>query len=189
MTWRRGHRVAAIGTLALALAACVPVTVNVTFPQEKLDNAARHIEDTSAQSASASPAPQPQAPSAAGRGASTWLRRPGSTSARRKSSKVTEARRARRPALRELKARGCIGETNQGLLTARPGEGCGVEVADLINAENADRQVIYDAFMKENNIPASDSPRVRSAFAKARLERARPNDWIQLENGQWTRKS
>ena len=49
--------------------------------------------------------------------------------------------------------------------------------------------MIYDAFMKENNIPASDSPRVRSAFAKARLERARPNDWIQLENGQWTRKS
>ena len=53
MTWRRGHRVAVIGTLALALAACVPVTVNVTFPQEKLDNAARQIEDTSAQSASA----------------------------------------------------------------------------------------------------------------------------------------
>jgi hypothetical protein len=30
---------------------------------------------------------------------------------------------------------------------------------------------------------------VRTAFAKARLERARANDWIQLENGQWTRKS
>ena len=189
MTWRRGHRVAAIGTLALALAACVPVTVNVTFPQEKLDNAARHIEDTSAQSAPAPPAPQPQAPSAGGTRTVDVAATPRLNERSPEVVKVTEARRARRPVLREWKARGCIGETNQGLLTARPGEGCGAEVADLINAENADRQVIYDAFMKENNIPASDSPRVRSAFAKARLERARPNDWIQLENGQWTRKS
>jgi uncharacterized protein YdbL (DUF1318 family) len=189
MTWRRGHRVAAIGTLALALAACVPVTVNVTFPQEKLDNAARHIEDTSAQSASAPPGPQPQAPSAGGTRTVDVAATPRLNERSPEVVKVTEARRARRPVLREWKARGCIGETNQGLLTARPGEGCGAEVADLINAENADRQVIYDAFMKENNIPASDSPRVRSAFAKARLERARPNDWIQLENGQWTRKS
>ena len=103
--------------------------------------------------------------------------------------KATESRRERRPALREWKNRGCIGETNQGLLVARPGEGCGPEVADLIRAENADRQVIYGAFMKENNIPASDTARVQSAFAKARQERSRPNDWIQLENGQWVRKT
>jgi len=38
-------------------------------------------------------------------------------------STATESRRARRPALRESKNRGCIGETNQGLLAARPGEG------------------------------------------------------------------
>jgi uncharacterized protein YdbL (DUF1318 family) len=193
MTWRKGYRVAAIGTLALALAACVPVTVNVTFPQEKLESAARQIEDTSGQSASVPsrppPAPQPRTPSAGGTRSVDVASTPRLNERSPEVVKVTEARRARRPALREWKSRGCIGETNQGLLTARPGEGCGAEVADLINAENADRQVIYDAFMKENNIPASDSPRVRSAFAKARLERARPNDWIQLENGQWTRKS
>jgi uncharacterized protein YdbL (DUF1318 family) len=182
--------VAGIGALALALAACVPVTVNVTFPQEKLDNAARQIEDTSAQTASAPSTPQPQAPSAGGTRSVDVAATPRLNERSPEVVKVTEARRARRPALREWKSRGCIGETNQGLLTARPGEGCGgPQVADLIKAENADRQVIYDAFMKENNIPAGDSPRVRSAFAKARLERARPNDWIQLENGQWTRKS
>ena len=103
--------------------------------------------------------------------------------------KATESRRERRPTLREWKGRGCIGETNQGFLVARPGDSCGPEAADLIQAENADRKVIYDAFIKENNIPASDTPRVQSAFAKARQERARPNDWIQLENGQWVKKS
>ena len=72
---------------------------------------------------------------------------------------------------------------------ARPGEGCGPEAAALMRAENADRQVIYNAFMKDNNIPASDKTRVGNAFAKARQERSRPNDWIQLESGQWVRKT
>ena len=105
------------------------------------------------------------------------------------STKATESRRARRGEVRDWKGKGCIGETNEGLLVARPGDGCGPEVAGLISAENADRQVIYEAFKKDNNIPASDTARVRSAFAKARQERARPNDWIQLEGGQWVRKS
>ena len=43
--------------------------------------------------------------------------------------------------------------------------------------------------MKENNIPASDRPRVNSAFAKARQERARANDWVQLDDGQWVQKA
>ena len=81
-----------------------------------------------------------------------------------------------------------MGETNKGLLEARPGDGCGPEAAELIRAENADRRVIYDAFMKENKIPASDTPRVESAFAKARQERVRPNEWMQLDDGQWVRK-
>jgi uncharacterized protein YdbL (DUF1318 family) len=71
---------------------------------------------------------------------------------------------------------------------ARPGDGCGPEVASLIRAENGDRKIIYDAFMKENNIAASDTGRVQNAFAKARQERSRANDWIQLDNGQWVRK-
>jgi uncharacterized protein YdbL (DUF1318 family) len=187
MNWTRGSHPVALATLAITLAACVPVTVNVTFPQEKLDSAARRIEDMPAQSASAPPSTPAPAPSG---GRSVDVASTPAIDARSPEvSKATESRRARRQALREWKSRGCLGETNQGLLVARPGEGCGPEVADLIRAENADRQVIYGAFMKENNIPASDTARVRSAFAKARQERSRPNDWIQLENGQWVRKT
>jgi hypothetical protein len=57
-----------------------------------------------------------------------------------------------------------------------------------MQAENADRRIIYTAFMKENQIPASDIPRVHSAFAKARQEHSRPNDWVQRDDGQWVRK-
>jgi uncharacterized protein YdbL (DUF1318 family) len=189
-----GGPIAVIATLVTALSACVPVTVNITFPQEKLESAARQIEDMPAQSASATspPAPAPSAPAppapapGAGRTVDVTPRIDTRSPA---VVKATESRRARRPALREWKGRGCIGETNQGLLVDRPGEGCGPEVPGLIRAENADRQVIYDAFMKDNNIPATDTARVRNAFAKARQERARPNDWIQLDDGQWVRKT
>jgi uncharacterized protein YdbL (DUF1318 family) len=184
--------VAAIATFALAFAACVPVTVNVTFPQEKLASAARQIEDRSAQTVPAGPAPSAPPPQGASSGATRSVDVASTPRLNARSpevAKATEARRARRSTLREWKSRGCIGENNQGLLVARPGDACGPEIAGLIRAENADREVIYDAFMKENNIPASDSARVRSAFAKARLERARENDWIQLESGEWTRKS
>jgi uncharacterized protein YdbL (DUF1318 family) len=176
--------VATLAILATAVPACVPVTVNITFPQEKLESAARQIEDMPAQSAAA-PAPPPAPARGGGRTVDVT---PRIDTRSPEVQKAAGSRRARRPALRGWKDRGCVGETNQGLLVARPGEGCGPEVADLIHAENADREVIYDAFMKDNNIPASDTPRVQSAFAKARQERSRTNDWIQLDDGQWVRK-
>ena len=189
MNWGRGSHAVALVALVMALAACVPVTVNVTFPQEKLDSAARHIEEAPAQSASAPPTPSTPAPTPGG-GQSVDVTSTPQLSARSPEVvKATESRRQRRPQLRDWKSRGCIGETNQGLLVGRPGEGCGPEVPELIRAENADRQVIYSAFMKENNIPTSDTARVRAAFAKARQERSRANDWIQLESGQWVRKT
>jgi uncharacterized protein YdbL (DUF1318 family) len=176
--------------LVMFWAACVPVTVNITFPQEQLDAAARKIEDTTA-TAQGTPAPaQPPAPAPTGgtSGGRTVDVTPRIETRSPEVVKANQSRRERRPSLREWKSRGCVGETNQGTLVAQPGDGCGPEVAALIQAENADRRVIYEAFMKENNIPASDRPRVQSAFAKARQERSRPNDWVQLEDGQWVRK-
>jgi uncharacterized protein YdbL (DUF1318 family) len=166
-----------------ALAACVPVTVNITIPQEKLEAAARQIEDMPAQTG---PAPTPT-PAPARSGQTTDVT-PRIDTRSPEVGRASQSRRERRPTLREWKDRGCIGETNQGTVVARPGLGCGAEVAALIRAENADRLVIYDAFMRDNNIPASDRSRVQSAFAKTRQERARANDWVQLADGQWVRK-
>jgi uncharacterized protein YdbL (DUF1318 family) len=188
------RRALSIAVLVMGLAACVPVTVNISFPQEKLESAARQIEEMPAQAATAPvPSPQPAAPARApsapaSSGGRTVDVTPRIDTRSPEVVKATDSRRQRRPALRDWKGRGCIGETNQGLVIARPGDGCGPEVPDLIRSENADRQVIYDAFMKENKIPPTDTPRVQSAFAKARQERARTNDWVQQEDGQWVRK-
>jgi uncharacterized protein YdbL (DUF1318 family) len=217
MTWRPDPRVVALGALVATAAACVPVTVNISFPQEKLDTAAKQIEDITAQTPApsapaatapaaiapaattpagtsppatsppaTSPAPPPQ-PSATVQGRTVDVT-PRIDTRSPEVVKATQSRRERRPALREWKERGCLGETNQGLLEARTGEGCTAEALELMRAENADRLVIYQAFMKENNIPATDTDRVRSAFAKARQERARPGDWVQLADGQWVKK-
>jgi uncharacterized protein YdbL (DUF1318 family) len=175
------HRLALLG-LAGLLAACVPVTVNVSFPQEKLEGAARQIEDAQVPPATSSPAATPSG------GQTTVSSTPRSDLQSPEVVKARDSRRQRRPEIREWKNKGCMGENNRGLLVARPGEGCGPEVAGLIRAENADRQVIYDTFVKENKIPATDLPRVQGAFAKARQERSRPNDWVQLDDGQWIRK-
>jgi uncharacterized protein YdbL (DUF1318 family) len=176
-------------TLAMltgVLAACVPVTVNIAFPQEQLNAAARNIEEVEARP-SGSPSPAP-VPSGSGGGGQSVSAVPRTETRSPEAVKARQSRRERRPALRQWKERGCVGETNQGTVVARPGDGCGPEAAELIRAENADRKVIYDDFMRQNQIAASDRPRVNLAFAKARQERARANDWIQLEDGQWIRK-
>jgi uncharacterized protein YdbL (DUF1318 family) len=197
MTRRPDLRATVLAGLVAATAACVPVTVNISFPQEKLDNAAKQIEEVTAEPTAPAPTvPPPTAPVLSSPAPSPPPATQGRTvdvSPRIETRspevlKATESRRQRRPALREWKGRGCLGETNQGLLEARTGEGCTAEALELMRAENADRLVIYQAFMKENSIPASDTDRVRSAFAKARQDRARPGDWLQTEDGRWVKK-
>ena len=125
-----GRRWTVVAMLAVSLAACVPVTVNITFPQEQLDAAARTIEDRAAETAS-TPAPTP-APAPTPGGGRTVEVTPRIDTRSPEVRKAADSRRERRPVVREWKSRGCIGETNQGLVVARQGEGCGPEVAGLI---------------------------------------------------------
>jgi uncharacterized protein len=183
--------------LAGLIAACVPVTVNITFPQEKLEGAAGSIEDM-VRSPENKPPASPKKTAPQSRLTGGWLAALGPRTAEAQVPeirtrtpelmKAIESRRSRFAKIAELRGRGCVGETNQGLLEARPGEGCGADVAAVIAAENADRAVIYDTLMQQNNIPASDAPRVRAAFAKARHDRAKPGEWVQQPNGQWVKK-
>lgn len=192
----------ALLALAFVVAACVPVTVNITFPQEKLEGAAGRIEDMVRSPENKPPAepkkgPQsrlverllaalaPRAAAAQGRSVDVV---PEIRVQTPELMRAIRSRQSRNPQLDQWKSRGCIGETNQGLLEARLGQGCTGEVAALIGAENADRSFIYDTLMQQNNIPAGDAPRVRAAFAKANRDRARPGEWVQEPNGQWVKR-
>lgn len=191
-------------TAALA-AACVPVTVNVTFPQQKLDDAASQIVDMSRRPAGApasgpTPAPAPKPGSRLER----WLaplgpreaaaeERPVQVAQAPKTDsdelrRLTESQNRRLGAVQQWLARGCVGENNQGLLEPRQGQGCSGEVAGVIGAENADRQAIVETFMRQNKIAASDVGRVRASFAKAYRDRVGGGQWIQTDRGDWVKK-
>jgi uncharacterized protein YdbL (DUF1318 family) len=102
--------------------------------------------------------------------------------------RAVKSRQARAGQVDALAARGCVGESRQFTLEARPGEGCGGDVAGVIGAENRDRQALLSALMKHNNIPPGDADRLRASFVKASRDRARPGTWIQQDGGQWVRK-
>jgi uncharacterized protein YdbL (DUF1318 family) len=188
----------ALLVLACLAAACVPVTVNITFPQEKLEGAATRIEDMVRSPENPKPPVEPKKTAPQSRLSDGWLAALGARAAEAQVPdirvqtpqlmKAIESRRNRNAQIEQAKARSCIGETSQGLVEARPGQGCGGEVAGLVAAENADRTFIYDTLMQQNNIPAGDAPRVRAAFAKVNRDRAKPGEWVQQENGQWVKK-
>lgn len=184
--------------LALVLAGCLAVTVNVTFPQEQLDNAASNIEDLvrnpvqAPKPGGASPArPTGSAvPSPAG-----WLS-PATAEAQVPELKTRtpeveaaiQSRRARYPELSAAAARGCIGENNQGLVERRPGAECPANVDGLIADENRDRLFLYRTLVQQNNMPPGDLGRVQAAFAKANRDRAAAGAWVQDDAGRWIRK-
>jgi uncharacterized protein YdbL (DUF1318 family) len=188
------------------LAACVPVTVYVTFPQERLDDAASQIVDMSRRPEGSAPAPvtPPAGSPKPGSRLDPWPAplAPRAASAQEHKFEVTQAPKTDSPALRRLTesqnrrqgaiqqelARGCVGENSQGLLEARPGQGCSGDVARLIGDENRDRQAIIETFMRENRIPPADVGRVRASFAKAYRDRAQGGQWIQTDKGDWVRK-
>ncbi|HWC05277.1 MAG TPA: DUF1318 domain-containing protein [Methylomirabilota bacterium] len=209
MRTRTHGRLAAVLVLSAAtLAACVPVTVNVNFPQEKLDSAASQIVDMSRRPDGPPAPPAPSTPAGAppkpGSRLDRWLAplAPREATAQEHRMDVAQAPRTdsqelrrltasqnrRLGALQQWLARGCVGENNQGFLEARPGQGCAGEVARLIGDENRDRQAIIDTFMRQNNIPAGDAARVKSSFAKAYRDRLQGGQWLQADGGEWVRK-
>ncbi len=186
----------------LAASGCVPVTVNVYFTQEKIDSAAGNIEDLVRVEKGGKPTtpPPPKKDDKEGGlpGSGPWLAllAPAPAEAQVPELKIRtpevmasiESRRQRFPQIQEWKGKGCIGENAQGLVEARPGQGCGPEVGVLMDAENRDRLTLYRTLLQQNNMPASELAKIQAGFAKARRERAQSGEWIQTETGQWTRK-
>jgi uncharacterized protein YdbL (DUF1318 family) len=191
-----------VGTL---LAGCVPVTINITFPQEKIDSAASRIEDMVR-----SPAPTAPQKKEDGKPQGSLPERllidvvaPAQAEAQSRSVEVVpelkartpeimkaiESRKNRFPQLQVLAQKGCVGENNQGLIEPRPGAGCDASaVSSIVAAENRDREYIYETLRTQNNMPPSDLPRIRAGFARANRDKAGPGEWVQQPSGEWVKK-
>ncbi len=79
-----------------------------------------------------------------------------------------------------LKTQGVLGENNRGFLEVRSGDDQGVAAA-----ENADRSSVYAALAKKTGASAEA---VGKARAKQIAAASAKGVWVQLENGQWTKK-
>lgn len=90
-----------------------------------------------------------------------------------------EQRRAR---LLELKNQGSIGETFKGYVdfVKQPVE------QELVQAENADRQTLYEMIAKEQNLTVAE---VEKRGAKRHFDRAESGHWLKYPSGQWKQKA
>ena len=96
-----------------------------------------------------------------------------------------ENRSSRYTEIQSLKASGSLGENNRGYLDVLNGS---VPSRLVAEAENADRKVIYQAIVDQNQLGPQGLAQVETAFSEVQREKARPGDFIQLASGDWKQK-
>ncbi|WP_457577533.1 YdbL family protein [Desulfomarina sp.] len=89
---------------------------------------------------------------------------------------------ARIPAINRLKNRGIVGENNRGFLEYRSNS---KEQKELINAENADRALVYRIIGKKQGASPDLVGRRR---AKQIAGKGKTGQWFQKEDGSWYKK-
>lgn len=95
---------------------------------------------------------------------------------------VINSRRDRLSEIKSFKAQGLIGEDNQGHVAALGGD---AKAQALVEAENRDRETIYQAQLKDKGLPADAIGTIRAAFAQEQRDRAEPGEKIQQSSGEW----
>ena len=99
-------------------------------------------------------------------------------------AKEIKARMAERlPVIMELKQKGIVGENNLGLLEF---VGAAKDMADVVEAENKDRKVVYNAIAKKTGTTPEI---VGQRRAQQIADIAGSGEWVQDETGQWKQKN
>ena len=102
------------------------------------------------------------------------------------SSDVRERRRSRRDQIKSWKVAQLIGENNRGLLEARTADGVlSTSVQKVVDAENADRQQVFQAIAAKQNITPEA---VAQRWASYMAGRAAQGTFVQDAAGNWTEK-
>lgn len=89
---------------------------------------------------------------------------------------------SRIPAIGDLKAKGIIGENNQGYLEFRTASR---EGQALVDEENADRKMVYEHIAQQQG---STPEHVGQRRAAQIADISDPGDWLQDASGKWYKK-
>lgn len=85
-----------------------------------------------------------------------------------------------------LLIKGAVGEASNGRLVPRVGIGeLTILERRFIEQENADREVLIEAFMKGKQVPDHDHMAVRRVFAFSRYQLLPPGIWVEKTPGVW----
>ena len=105
---------------------------------------------------------------------------------------LKESLRMRFPKLRPFFDREIIGETNNGFIRIMNESGLTLReravLRKSVKNENRDRENLYAEVGRALNIDSSQLPRIQKIFAERWIMKARPGWWIQKQNGEWIRK-
>lgn len=190
------------GLFLLTVAAAVScVTINIYFPAEQVRGAAdRIVDEVWGERATDSAPAQPAAPEAkpSGQPGSFFrILEPSTAVAAQDINVSTPEIRALREAMKERSGQlfsyldsGHVGIASDGTLKLRATEGLNLkqraEAQRLVDAENQDRQRLYQEIAKANGFP-DRSDEVRAIFAESWRDKA-AKGWYLEQNGGWKQK-
>jgi uncharacterized protein YdbL (DUF1318 family) len=184
-----------IGIAALLfVAGCAMVSIYVTFPEEKIKKAADSIEGGIDEAAPAKKTSllmdrflgQVFAAEACAAEISSELKTD--------SPKIQAAAKLRaswREELDSYKQQGFVGENNKYQIEMRnaPSDQDTLKkVQALVKKENEQRKIIIDELIAINSAASQQREAFQAQFAKARRDHAKPGEWIQDTNGDWSQK-
>jgi uncharacterized protein YdbL (DUF1318 family) len=105
---------------------------------------------------------------------------------------LKESIQNRAESLKPYMDRGNTGISSDGLLVVRNTDGLNLKekaaVKRLVDAENNDRNSLYEEIARANNFPSERVADIRKIFAGSWARNARGGWWIQDEGGRWKQK-
>jgi uncharacterized protein YdbL (DUF1318 family) len=186
--------------LLLALVTAVScVTINIYFPAEQVRGAAdRIVDEVMGERAGGSEPVQPAPPPAKPQGSFLRIFGPATAEAAQDINVSTPEIRALREAMKERFAQlspyldsGQVGIGLDGLLKLRSVEGLGLkqrgEAQRLVDAENQDRQRLYQEIARANGFP-DKGDEVQAIFADSWRDKAAKGWYLEQAGGGWKQK-
>ena len=99
------------------------------------------------------------------------------------SAEIKQRMIERLPTIKALKNKGIVGENNKGYLQFI---GSKKEQENVVNAENEDRKLVYEAIAKQQNTTIEVVGKHRAIQI---ANKAQSGEWLQDANGKWYKKS
>jgi len=175
---------------------CFPITINVYFPEAKLESAASQIESTvrggGGPEEGGSSWALPRIHLAFGPREAYAQDAPDLKVQTPAITAIVKRRTERFSKIDALLTKGFVGEGKDGLLKEKDGSVLDLkELAQsrkLVKEENADRQDLYKEIARENKIPDDQVSRIAEIFGKENRKQIKVGQYYEDDNGNWKKK-